>query len=71
MEKAKNLIIENLHWVVIGGTALLIALLLIIGHPNEDGFVTLTGGQVTIEESTEQFIEKSMSTLAHVIQPYL
>lgn len=63
MEKAKKLIIENLHWVVIGGTALLIALFLIIGHPNEEGFVTLTGGQVTIEESTEQFIEQAQDAI--------
>lgn len=63
MRKAKNLIIENLHWFTVGGVAALIALFLIFGHPNEDGFIVVGGSSVIIEESTEEFIKEAQEAL--------
>ena len=57
MAKVKNFIIENLHWLMVGGVAILIALFLIFGHPNEEGFIVVGGSPVEITETTTKFIE--------------
>lgn len=56
MEKVKNFIIDYLHWFVVGGVAILCALFLIFGHPNDEGYITMTGAPVTITEETKDFI---------------
>lgn len=58
MAKVKQFFIDHLHWLIVGGVALLCALFLIFGAPNEEGYYTV-GGEVTIDESTTQFIENA------------
>ena len=63
MEKAKNFVKEQLHWVIVGGVALLCAIFLIAGHQNDDGYVSLTGGEVTITEGTQEFIKEAQEAV--------
>lgn len=58
MAKIKSFISNNLHWLIVAGVGLLCAGFFIAGHPNEEGYITL-GGDVTISESTKQFIEEA------------
>lgn len=72
MEKVKQFIKDYLHWLVVGGVALLCAIFLIVGSPNEKGYISLTGNEVIIEESTTEFIEnaeEAMITYAEVAIP--
>lgn len=71
MAKVKKFIIKNFHWFVVGGVAALIALFLIFGTPNDEGYITV-GGKVTIDESTTQFIDnarKAIITYAETAVP--
>ena len=63
MEKVKKFIIDKLHWLIVGGVAFLCALFLTLGTPNEEGYVVLTGGEVTITESTQTFIENAQEAM--------
>lgn len=63
MEKVKKFFFDFLHWIIIGAVALLCAIFLIVGHKNEEGYVTLTGGEVTITESTQQFIKEAQEAI--------
>lgn len=58
MEKVKQFFIDHLHWFIVGGVALLCALFLIFGTPNEEGYYTL-GGTVVIDDSTKEFIDEA------------
>ena len=72
MEKVKQFIKDYLYWLVIGGVALLCAIFLIAGSPNEKGYISLAGNEVIIEESTTEFIEnaqEAMITYAEVAIP--
>lgn len=63
MEKVKRFIIDNLHWLVVGSVAVICALFLIAGHPNEEGYITLTGSPVTITEETQEFIKEAREAM--------
>ena len=63
MEKAKKFFFDNLHWFIVGGVALLCAIFLIAGHPNEEGYISLTGSPVTITEETQQFIKEAREAI--------
>ena len=63
MEKVKKFIFDYLHWLIIGGTALLCGIFLAMGHPNDEGYVSVTGGNVTITESTQTFIENAQEAI--------
>ena len=66
MEKVKQFFIDHLHWFVVGGVAMLCALFLSLGTPNDEGYITL-GGNVTIEDSTKKFIEDSRAALYRIM----
>lgn len=67
MEKVKDFIIKYLHWLIVAGVAILCAVFLLVGHTSEEGYVSLTGGDVTITESTKQFIEDSQEALNRIM----
>lgn len=67
MEKVKKFIIDKLHWLIVGGVAFLCALFLTLGTPNEEGYVVLTGGKVTITETTKDWIESANEALYRVM----
>ena len=67
MEKVKKFVFDYLHWLVVGGVVLLCALFLIIGNKNEEGYITLTGGEVTITETTKDWIESANEALYRVM----
>lgn len=58
MKKLNKFIRKNLHWLIVLFVALLCTTFIIIGTKGKDGFITI-GGEVTISEGTEQFIEES------------
>lgn len=71
MEKVKQFFKDQLHWFIVGGVALLCALFLTLGTPDDDGYITV-GGKVTIDESTTQFINdarKAIITYAETAVP--
>lgn len=68
MEKVKNFIFDNLHWLIVGGVALLCGIFLIAGHPNEEGYISLTGSEVTINEGTQEFIEEAQEAIIDYAQ---
>ena len=63
MEKVKKFFIDNIHWLVIGGVTLLCAIFLFVGKPDDNGYISLTNGQVTIDESTKEFINNSRQAM--------
>lgn len=63
MEKVKKFVFEYLHWLIIGGTALLCGIFLAMGHPTDEGYLSVTGGNVTITESTQTFIENAQEAI--------
>ena len=63
MKKVSDFIKEYLHYFIIGGVAILIALFMIFGHPNDDGYISLTGTPVVIDEGTKEFIDDAHKAL--------
>lgn len=66
MKKINKFFSDNLHWLILCGVALLCAVFLIAGQPNEEGFVTI-GGNVTISDSTKQFVEDAQDALYRIM----
>lgn len=66
MARVKKFFFDSLHWLIIGAVALLCAIFLLVGHPNEKGYITV-GGNVTITESTTKFIEDSQAALYRIM----
>lgn len=66
MAKVKQFFIDHLHWFVVGGVALLCTLFLVFGHPNAEGYYTI-GGEVTITETTKDWIESANEALYRVM----
>ena len=58
MKKINNFIMNNLHWIIVVLVGILCAGFMIAGNKNDEGYITI-GGEVVIEESTEQFIEEA------------
>ena len=67
MKAVSNFIKQYLHWLIVGGVALLCALFLIFGHTSENGYITLDGSDAVIEDSTKQFIEDSQAALDRIM----
>lgn len=63
MEKVKQIIKDYLHFVIVGAVAVLCALFITCGNAGEDGYVTLTGGQVVITEGTQEFIKDTQEAI--------
>lgn len=59
LKAVKEFIINNAHWFIVAGVAVLCAIFLIAGHPNEEGYISLTGAPVTIADETKEWIEEA------------
>lgn len=59
MAKVKKFFFNNLHWLILGGVALLCAIFLFVGKPDDKGYISLTNGKVTIDDSTKEFIDNA------------
>lgn len=65
MKSLKAFIKNNLEWLVVALVMALSAVFLLTGTLDENGFITL-GGEVTIEESTKDFIDEAREALARI-----
>lgn len=64
MEKVKKFLLDNLHWLVVVGVAILCAIFLIVGHTSENGqYITLDGSDAQISEGTREWIEEAQKSL--------
>lgn len=62
MKKLSKWITNNLSWLILVFVMALCAGFLIAGHPNEEGYITLSG-DVTITEDTKEFIKYSQEKM--------
>lgn len=67
MAKVKEFFFNNLHWLILAGVALLCAIFLFAGKPDDKGYISLTNGNVTIDDSTKEFIESSKQALYRIM----
>ena len=67
MKKINNFIVNNLHWLIVVGVAVLCAIFLIAGQKAEDGTITLNGENAKISESTEKFIEDANDAMWRIM----
>lgn len=67
MKEAKEFILENLHWLIVAGVALLCLGFILTGGKAEDGSITLDRKPAKIEDSTKQFIEDSRAALNRIM----
>lgn len=59
MKKVSKFLKKNLHWLIVGGVALLCALFIIFGHTSENGqYRTLDGNDAQIPEATKEWEKK-------------
>lgn len=57
MKKLKNLILNNLHWLILLAVAALVTIFISVGHLSENGYITLNGKDAKISEGTTKYIE--------------
>ena len=57
MAKVKKFFSDYLHFFIVGFVAILCAIFLFVGRPNDEGYISLTNGKVTIDDSTKEFID--------------
>lgn len=68
MEKVKKFFFDNLHWIVVGGVAILCAIFLIAGHTSENGkYITLDGSDAQISEGTKEWIESANEAMNRIM----
>lgn len=68
MKKLNKWVVQNLHWLIVLGVAVLCAIFLIAGHTSENGkYITLDGSDAQIEEYTTDFIEDANEALNRVM----
>lgn len=68
MKKVSKFLKKNLHWLIVGGVALLCALFIIFGHTSENGqYRTLDGNDAKIPEATSKFIEDSEAAMYRIM----
>lgn len=68
MKKLNKWVVQNLHWLIVLGVAVLCAIFLIAGHTSENGkYITLDGSDAQIEEYTTSFIEDANEALNRVM----
>lgn len=63
MARVKDFLTKYLHLFVVGGVALVCAFFLLIGHPSENGYITLDGSDSQISEGTKDFIDEAQKAL--------
>ena len=57
MKRIKKLITNNLHWFILLAVAVLVTIFISVGHPSENGYITLNGKDAEISEGTTKYIE--------------
>lgn len=57
MKRIKKLITNNLHWLILLAVAVLVTIFISVGHPSENGYITLNGKDAEISEGTTKYIE--------------
>lgn len=68
MKKVSKFLKKNLHWLIVGGVALLCASFIIFGHTSKNGqYRTLDGNDAQIPESTAKFIEDSEAAMYRIM----
>lgn len=67
MKRISNFILNNLHWLILAGVALLCIVFLAFGKPAGDGSITLNGENAKISESTEKFIEDANDAMWRIM----
>ena len=67
MARVKKFFFDNLHWLIVAGVAILCAIFLFVGKPDDKGYISLTNGEVTIDDSTKKFIEDSQQALYRIM----
>lgn len=68
MQKVKQFFKDNLHWLIVGGVAVLCAIFLIAGHTSENGqYITLNGSDAQISEGTKEWIESANEALYRIM----
>lgn len=63
MKKINSFIVNNLHWLIVLGVAILCTLFIIFGVQTESGYITLNGKDAKIQDYTEKFIEDSNAAI--------
>lgn len=66
MKKINNFIVNNLHWLIVTGVAVLCAIFLITGQKAEDGSITLNGKNAEIQDYTNKFIEDANAAIYRI-----
>ena len=68
MQKVKQFFKDNLHWLIVGGVAILCAIFLIAGHTSENGqYITLNGSDAQISEGTKEWIESASEAMNRIM----
>lgn len=67
MKKINNFIVNNLHWLIVLGVAVLCALFIALGAQTENGYITLNGKDAKIQDYTEKFIEESNDAIYRIM----
>lgn len=57
MKRIKKLVTNNLHWLILLAVAVLVTIFILVGHPSENGYITLNGKDAEISEGTTKYIE--------------
>lgn len=66
MKKISEFILKNLHWFILIGVTILCAIFVNVGKVGEDGYITV-GGDVTISDSTNKFIEDAQAAMYRIM----
>ena len=67
MGRIKAWLLDNCPWLIVGFVILLCGLFIIFGTRNEDGTITVGGGQAVISESTKEWIEEAQKSYERTI----
>lgn len=67
MTKIKRFLRNNLHFIIVLGVALLCAIFIIVGTRSESGFITLSGEDATITETTKEWVENANEALYRIM----
>lgn len=66
MKKISDFIVNNLHWFILFGVALLCTIFILAGQKGDDGYISV-GGEVTITDTTKKFIEESQEAMDRIM----
>jgi hypothetical protein len=66
MKTIKHFLKNNIHWLIVIAVSLLCFGFVLLGTPNENGYITLDGSDAKIEESTKEFVEDSLKAFNRI-----